>query len=112
MFCSRKLNHRMSNIYERILRLVCKDYSSCFDDLLVKDNFFRIQHRNLQELALEIFKVKINIAPEVMKDIFRIVENPYTLRNETKFKSPILQTVKYGIETAFSVGSTIADIKL
>ena len=51
----------MNNTHERVLRLVCKDYSSCFDDLLVKDNFFKIQHRNLQELAHEIFKVKINM---------------------------------------------------
>ena len=109
MFCSRKLNHRVSNIYERVLRLVCKDYSSCFDDLLVKDNFFRIQHRNLQELALEIFKVKINIAPQVMimKDIFQILENRYSLRNETKFESRNFRMVRYGIETTSFVKPTI-----
>ena len=97
----------MNNTHERVLRLVCKDYSSCFDDLLVKDNFFKIQHRNLQELALEIFKVKINIAPQVMKDIFQILENWYSLRNETKFESRNFRMVRYEIETTSFVKLTI-----
>ena len=50
--------------------------------------------------------MKINVAPEVMKDIFRIVESPHALRNETKFKFRILQMVRYGIEKASFVGST------
>ena len=35
-----------------------------------------------------------------MKNIFPIIENPYNLRNETKFKSRNVHTVRYGIETA------------
>lgn len=38
-------------------------------------------------MAAKIFNVKINIAPDFMKDIFRRVENPYSLRNEAKFES-------------------------
>ena len=35
---------------------------------------FRIHYRNLQKLTTKIFEVKINITPEVIKHIFRIVE--------------------------------------
>ena len=50
--------------------------------------------RNLQKLAIEIFKVRLGIAPEIMKNVFPIVENPLNLRNETKFKSRNVHTVR------------------
>ena len=53
MFHSRKLNNRINNIHERALRLVYKDYTSSFDDLLATDNSFKIHPRNLQKLAIE-----------------------------------------------------------
>ena len=101
---TRKLNYRINNVHKTTLRILYKDYISSFDDLLVKDNSFRIHHTNLQKLAVKIFKVKINVVPEVMKDIFRIVANPYSLRNETKFKYFKVLTVRYRIETTSFVG--------
>ena len=87
MFHSRKLKNWINHIHERVLRFVYKDYTSSFDELLLKYNFFRIHHRNLQKLAIQILKVKLGLAREIMKNIFPIIENPYDLRNETKFKS-------------------------
>ena len=40
--------------------------------LLEKDNPVTIHQRNLQTLTIEIFKIHSNIAPEIMKDVFRI----------------------------------------
>ena len=99
MFHSRKLNNRINRKHERAMRLVYKDYTSSFDELLLKDNL-KIHHRNLQKLAIEMFKVKLGLAPEIMKIFFPIIENPYELRNETKFKSRNVHTLRYGIETA------------
>ena len=70
MFHSRKSNNRINKIHERALRLVYKDYTSSFDDLLAKDNSFKIHQKNLQKLAIEIFKVKKRIAPAIMNNIF------------------------------------------
>ena len=88
---------RISSKINSAIRLVYKDYTSSFDELLFKDNSFRIHHRNLQKLAIEIFKVKLGIAPDIMKNVFPIIENPYDLRNETKFKSRNVNTVRYSI---------------
>ena len=98
---------RISSKINSAIRLVYKDYTSSFDELLFKDNSFRIHHRNLQKLAIEIFKVKLGIAPDIMKNVFPIIENPYDLRNETKFKSRNVNTVRYGIGTASFVAPRI-----
>ena len=87
--------------------LVYKDYTSSFDKIILKDNFFRIHHRNLQKLAIEIFKVKLGLTPEIMKNVFPIIENPHDLRNKSKFKSRNVPTVRYGIETASSIARRI-----
>ena len=59
------------------------------------------------KLLIEIFKVKMKLAPEIMNEVFDIIESPYPLRNESRFKSQNIRTVRYGIETAAFVGSRI-----
>ena len=83
-----------------MLRIVYKDHKSSLDELLRKDDSCKIHDRNLQKLVSEIFKVKMNLAPEIMKEVFEIVEVLYALRNELKLKSKKTHFVKYGIETA------------
>ena len=98
-FTQRKLLlNRINHVHERAIRLVYKDYTSSFDESLFKHDSFGIYHRNLQKLATEIFKVKLGIAPDIMKNVFPIIENPYDLRNETKFKFRNVITVRYDIK--------------
>ena len=94
IFHSNNIKNRINHLHERAMRLAYKDYTCSFDELLLKDNSCRIHHRNLQKLAIEIFKVKLSIAPEMMRKVFPITENPYDLGNETKFKSRNVNTVR------------------
>ena len=91
--------HHINRIHERALRVVCEDHNSSFGKLLEKDNFCQIHERNLQKLATEIFKVKMNLASEIMKELFEIVEGPYAFRNKLKLKSRKIHSVRYGTET-------------
>jgi hypothetical protein len=76
MFClSRELNKRINRIHERGLRIVYRDYTSSFSELLAKDESVCIHHRNIQRVALEMFKVKHDLCPELTKDIFTLA-NP------------------------------------
>ena len=101
MFHSRKLNNGINHLHERAMRLVYKDYTilqklerlRSFDELLLKDNSFRTHHRNIQKLAIEIFKVNLGLTPEIIKNVFPIIQNPCDLRNEAKFKSGNVKTV-------------------
>ena len=48
MFCSRKLNHKINRLHERALRIAYADYTSSFEDLLIKDGTVTIHQRNLR----------------------------------------------------------------
>ena len=58
MFHSRKANSKINHLQERSIKIVYDDYITSFEDLLKKDNSFKIHHKNIQSLAIEPFKVK------------------------------------------------------
>lgn len=77
MFCfSRKLNDRINHIHERGLRIVYDDYTSSFKHLLKINGSVTIHHRNIQLVAVEMFKVKDGLCPEIMKDLFHLNQIP------------------------------------
>ena len=107
MFYNRKLNNHINCIHERALRIAYQGHSSTFNELLAKDSSFKIHDRNLQKLLIEIFKVKMKLAPEIMNESFDFIESQHPLRNESRFKLRNIRTVRYGIETVAFVGFRI-----
>ena len=76
MFCpSRKMNRRINHLHERALRIVYNDFDSSFQDLLLKNGTVSVHHRNIQLVAILMFKVKNDLCPEIMKDIFHLNSN-------------------------------------
>ena len=89
----------MNKLHERALKIVYKDSELSFEELLKLDNSFTIHQRNLQKLALEIYKVKNNLSPSFMKNIFTEHKKLYNLRNNPEFKTSYVHTVFNGTET-------------
>ena len=83
--CSRKLNNRINHIHERGLRMVYEDYTSSFQELLKKNGSVSIHHRNIQLLVTEMFKVKHNLCPEIMRSLFQFNQDP---NEERTFQIP------------------------
>ena len=83
MFHGRGLYNKITSLLEKGLRITYGDRSSPFQDLLKKDNSVSIHHRNIQAAAPEMFKVKMNIALKIMKDIFAPKMSPYDLRKNS-----------------------------
>ena len=70
MFHGRETNRKINLIYEGSLPIAYRDYNSSFKDLLKKDNSVCIHHRNIQSLAIELFKVKKHLSNTITSDIF------------------------------------------
>ena len=83
MLNSMALNKSINNIRERALTLTYKDNQSSFKELLEKYHYLTVPHKNLQVLVKEIFKVKSDLVPNIMKDVFELKEPPYNLRSES-----------------------------
>ena len=106
MFHSRTLNNRINKIHERALRIVYQDDDSSFDHLLLKDGSFTIHERNIQTMAIELYKVINGLSPEIMKQVLPLKEsNIYCSR--FPFKSRNVHTVTYGTETISTLGPKI-----
>ncbi len=111
MFHGRLINARINWLHEWSLRLVYDDLTSSFDELLTKDRTCTIHHRNIQTLALEIFKTKNNLNPEFMNSIFVAKhDSGYILRNTTEFESHNIRTVHWGEDTLRYLGRKIWNI--
>ena len=85
MYHSKELNNRINNLHERVLRIVYKDKKSDLETLLKNDKSVTIHVRNLHYLVNEVDKVKNNVSPDIIRDIFHFKENEnYNLRSDTR----------------------------
>ena len=103
MFHSRKLNNRINRIHERSLRIVYRDVHSTFYELLRKHKSLTIHERNIQLLAIELYKVKNGLAPEFMYQVFPMNENKdYCSKKD--FLTRKVNSVYNGTETLSHLG--------
>ena len=112
MFHDRGLNNKINALHERTLRVVYKDDISTFEELLEKDNSQCIHHRNIHALAIEMYKSKCDIGPEIMNDIFVKKENKFNreTRSQNDFFLPQVNTVHYGQHSLRYFGCKIWDM--
>jgi hypothetical protein len=96
MFCSSTMNKKINRIHERALRVVYRDYTSSFDDLLCKDKCLTFHQRNIHQVAIEMFKVKQGISPPFMKELFT-----------DDFRRPNVNSVKKGYRSLRNFGPIV-----
>ena len=104
MFCSRKMNRKINHVHERALRLVYNDYHLTFGELLSKDKSVCIHHRNIHQLAIEMYKVKSDLSPPFMKEIFNYIGHGRKTRLGDKFQRPNINKVHMGEQSLRGFG--------
>ena len=107
MFHGKGVNSKINHIHERALRTAHQDFTSSFADLLINDNSVSIYQRNLQLLATEIYRTKMNINPSFMKEIFVEREIHYNLRVMKSVNARKPRIKGYGLETVSFLGQNI-----
>ena len=107
MFCSRSMNNKINHIHERALRLVYQDYTTPFKDLLKQDGSLTFHHRNIHQVAIEMFKTKHDLSPPFMKEIFCHNENIKGTRSGDTFVRPNVNSVKKGERSLRNYGPIV-----
>ena len=76
------------------------DYKSKFDEILEKHSSFSIHHKNIQTLAIKIFKFLNGPSTQIMNEAFQ-VKSPasYYLSYENELYRKNSKTVTYGTES-------------
>ena len=91
---SRSLNNKINKLHERSLRVVYRKKGLTFQQLLEMDQSFSIHERNLQKLAIEMYKVKNGLCPKPMQELFTMKTHGHN-----DFVIPKVSTVNRGVET-------------
>ena len=100
------MNKKINRLHERSLRIVYFDQRLTFEELLERDKTFSIHHKNIQSLAIEIYKFVNGLSPKIMNSVFHLKENNrYSLGIVHEFYRHNPRTVKYGTETYLNVFS-------
>ena len=96
---SRTIHSILNNIHERALRIVYEDNISSFALLLEKSESVSIHNRNLQALAIEIYKALNNLSSPLKSILFELKETTYNLRNVRTLVSTNTTTTNYSINS-------------
>ena len=107
MFFTREMNRKINHIHERALRLTYNDYKSTFEELLKNDKSLSIHHRNIHQVAIEMYKVKNNLSQPFMKELFNFKVSGHDTRMGDKFARPNVNTVYKGEHSLRSFGPIV-----
>ena len=94
-------------LHERCLRIIYNDKQSFFTE----DNSVSIHIRNIQRIAIEMFRFYNGLSPPLMNNIFKLrAENPYNLKQVSEFSWPMVKSVYHGTESISYLGPKIWNI--
>ena len=86
------------------------DNKSTFEELLKMSGSVSIHHRNLQQMAIEIYKALNKLSSTLMSELFRVKERKYNLRNKDALVSNCSRSTNYGLNTISHLAPKIWEI--
>ena len=87
--------------------MIYEDKTSSFDTLLEKDMSFSVHDRNIQQLALKMYKVTKGLAPTAISSLFLQCSNNRHTRSQSNFSVPQVNTVDFGQNSIRYLGTLI-----
>ena len=93
---NKSINKKINNLHERTIRLIYSDHSSNFQELLQRDNSVTIHQKNIQALAIMMYKVVHNITPTIVSELFSFSNVDYSLKSGSSFIDHL--RIQYGMD--------------
>ena len=91
----KKIDNRRNCLHERVLRMIHDDSTSSFVSLLEKDNSLTVHGCNIQQLAMEIYKVAHGPASKTTSVLFLRNSNMQT-QSQSELLVPQMNTIWFG----------------
>ena len=99
---------KINRVHYKFLQVLYEDDTSTFEQLLDKHNAFTVHQRNIQNLLIEMYKVKNKQGPALLNDICKSANyQGRALRRNKDFSRPKIITKKYGEKTLENMGSVM-----
>ena len=103
MFCSRRANKKLTNYTNEPWDLHIMIMEPRFWTYLQ----WIVHHKNIQELSLEMYKIKYDLCESCSIVLFSAVNDNYNLHSQSDFRVPGINTVFYGANSISYSGSVI-----
>ena len=102
--CHNRTNHsKINKLHKRCLRITHSDKTLSFESLLGKDGSASIHNRNLQLLAVEMYKGSKGLSPSFITGLFKNRnEHQFNLRHSSHFNILDVNSVYHGLKTFHS----------
>ena len=98
MFCGKIANNKINRSHKRALRVLHGDYTSTFEELLIKSEEVTVHCSNLQKLMVEIYECTNYISPSAtLSEFFPTKEIKYDLKIKNLLQLPKVKTSTYGL---------------
>ena len=94
-FCRASDTRKLERVQERGMRAIFRDKQSSYNQLLERAKLPTLHNRRLQDICILMYKVKHNLCPRTVCNIFKTSNHSYSLR-QTDFYLPNFNTVTYG----------------
>ena len=95
-FCRSSDSRKMERLQERAIRAIYCDRNSTYEVLQKRQKLSTLHNRRLQDIAIMMYKVKNNLVPPYISDLFQWNTGRYKLRNSDDFSLPRFNTIAYG----------------
>ena len=107
MFTSRTNLKKLDKLNNRAIRMVFDDNQSPCDDLLCRNKSLNVYKSCVRVLAIEMYKVKNNLLPNYIKELFTPSIQCYSLRDDNKYVLPKYKSKTYGYHCMTYIGSKL-----
>ena len=98
-------------LHEQCPRIIYNDRLSSFTELLNKENFVSLHVRNIERLAIEMFRFYNGLSPPLMNNTFKVMaKDPYNLRYFFQIYRPIVKSVYHRTESISYLGPKVWEI--
>ena len=106
-FSSSKSLQKIEQLQERALRFFYNDYTSSYNDLLLKSNKCTMLIARQRILCIQIFKTVKLLNPPFMQNIFELRSSHYSSRNPNNLAHVRPNQTKFGSNSLMSIGPQI-----